>query len=322
MVKSYVNAIVFTMLLAGSVSVYGQRRVEPIAYGDMDQWIVRKVTESTIIGGHTKLLYEVGPVDTIVGSNPYKNTGGSPWANSNVVAKVGVTKTNTSVFPEKRGNGYCARLETRIETCVVLGIVDIKVLAAGSMFLGTVHEPIKSTKNPQSKLGTGIKFTKKPSAIAYDYKIKLSGKPNSIRSTGFSKETEVAGLDMSEMSLFLQKRWEDEAGNIYAKRVGTVVVRYNKSTGDWVNNAEYLIRYGDITGMKDFQSYMGLITGEDTSYALNSKGVSMPIHESGWGTENDSVTHVVLQFSSSHGGAYIGSPGNMMWIDNVKFIYE
>ena len=32
-----------------------------------------------------------------------------------LMAKVaGITKTNTSVFPEKRGDGYCARLDTQM----------------------------------------------------------------------------------------------------------------------------------------------------------------------------------------------------------------
>lgn len=57
-------------------------------------------------------VYAVGPTQTIANSEAYTNLGGSPWATSNVMAKVaGITKTNTSVFPEARGNGYCARLD-------------------------------------------------------------------------------------------------------------------------------------------------------------------------------------------------------------------
>lgn len=47
----------------------------------------------------------------------------------------------------------------------------------------------------------------------------------------------------------------------------------------------------------------------------------MPIREVGWGDAGDKPTHVVLRFSSSHGGAYIGSVGNTLWIDNVRFVY-
>ncbi len=40
----------------------------------------------------------------ITENKAYKNMGGSPWATSNVMARVaGITKTNTSVFPEKSG---------------------------------------------------------------------------------------------------------------------------------------------------------------------------------------------------------------------------
>lgn len=321
MAIGYGKAGLLAVLSLSCLVGYGQRREEPIAYGDMDRWVVRKVKESGLIGGNTKLLYEVGPTDTIVSNNAYKNRGGSPWANSNVMAKVGVTKTNTSVFPEKRDNGYCARLETRIETCVVLGIVDIKVLAAGSMFLGTVHEPIKGTSNPQSKLGSGVAFKKKPKALVFDYKVKLSGEKDRIRMTGFSSESVIEGLDMPEVNLFLQKRWEDADGNVYAKRIGTMVVRYTEST-DWINGAEYPILYGDISSKKEFEPQMDLVSGENTRYTLNSKGKSVPIQEVGWATEADEPTHVILQFTSSHGGAYIGSPGNTLWVDNVRFVYE
>ena len=131
-----------------SAVVMAQHKVEMLPFGDMDQWVNREIKESAIIGGNTKNVYAVGPTQTIAGSKAYTNLGGSPWATSNVMAKVaGVTKTNTSVFPEKRGSGYCARLETRMESVKVFGLVDITVLAAGSMFLGTVHEPIKPQQN-------------------------------------------------------------------------------------------------------------------------------------------------------------------------------
>ena len=143
--------------------VNSQERVVPFKYGDMNQWVVREIYESAIIGGNTKLLYEIAPTDTIKGNVEYVNQGGSLWANSNVLAKVaGVVKTNTSVFPERRGDGWCARLETRMESVKVFGLVDIEVVAAGSIFLGKMHEPIKGTKNPQSKICSGISFTEKP----------------------------------------------------------------------------------------------------------------------------------------------------------------
>ena len=294
--------------------------VVPFAYGDMDNWIVREIHESGIIGGNTKWLYELGPSDTIVGNTAFRNMGGSPWATSNVMAKVaGVVKTNTSVFPEKRGDGMCARMETRYESVKVFGLVDIEVIAAGSVFLGTVHEPIKGTKNPQAMLQSGVPFYKKPKALWFDYKVKAAPEKNRVRSTGFSRKSTVAGQDSLAVILLLQKRWDDEEGNVYSKRVGTMVQRYTESTPDWVNDATYPILYGNITSKPEYKPYMRIQVEE--RYTLNSKGKSVPIQEVGWAEPGEAPTHMVLQFTSSHGGAYIGSPGNTFWIDNVELIY-
>lgn len=294
--------------------------VVPFAYGDMDNWIVREIHESGIIGGNTKWLYELGPSDTIVGNTAFRNMGGSPWATSNVMAKVaGVVKTNTSVFPEKRGDGMCARMETRYESVKVFGLVDIEVIAAGSVFLGTVHEPIKGTKNPQAMLQSGVPFSKKPKALRFDYKVKAAPEKNRVRSTGFSRKSTVAGQDSLAVILLLQKRWEDEEGNVYSKRVGTMVQRYTESTPDWVNDATYPILYGNITSKPEYKPYMRIQVEE--RYTLNSKGKSVPIQEVGWAEPGEAPTYMVLQFTSSHGGAYIGSPGNTFWIDNVELIY-
>ena len=294
--------------------------VVPFAYGDMDNWIVREIHESGIIGGNTKWLYELGPSDTIVGNTAFRNMGGSPWATSNVMAKVaGVVKTNTSVFPEKRGDGMCARMETRYESVKVFGLVDIEVIAAGSVFLGTVHEPIKGTNNPQAMLQSGVPFSKKPKALRFDYKVKAAPEKNRVRSTGFSRKSTVAGQDSLAVILLLQKRWEDAEGNVYSKRVGTMVQRYTESTPDWVNDATYPILYGNITSKPEYKSYMRIQVEE--RYTLNSKGKSVPIQEVGWAEPGEAPTHMVLQFTSSHGGAYIGSPGNTFWIDNVELIY-
>lgn len=313
---------VFIPALCCSLSVCNMRaQTEYLKYGDFDSWIVRNIKESGIIGGQTKQLYEIGPSAVWNNNNPYHNQGGSPWGTSNVMAKVcGITKTNTSTYREKRGNGYCARLETHIEKVKVLGVVNIEVLAAGSVFLGSVPEPITNTSNPMSKLSVGLPFHKRPKAICFDYKVKLSNQANRIRQTGFSKVSKVAGRDMPDVICLLQKRWEDAKGNIYAKRVGTLIHRFNKTT-DWVNNAQFEIQYGDITKQPGYKSYMGLITGDDTKYCLNSKGKMVPVKEVGWADANETPTHMVLQFDSSYGGAYVGAVGTTLWVDNVRVVY-
>ena len=127
---NYIKNILLFLFAGSQLStIAGQEKVVPFAFGDMDQWVVREIQESGIIGGNKKHLYEVGPTDTIVGNTAYHNRGGSPWANSNVMAKVaGVVKTNTSVFPERRGDGWCARLETRMESVKVLAWSILKWL--------------------------------------------------------------------------------------------------------------------------------------------------------------------------------------------------
>lgn len=292
---------------------------ELLPFGNMDRWYVRKIKESGLMGGKTKTLYEIAPNGQTNEAEVYRNMGGSPWATSNVLAKpVGIVKTNTSVYREERaGHGYCAKLYTHLESCKVLGMVNIEVLAAGSIFLGELVEPVNSAKNPYGKMSFGMKFNKRPKAVKFDYKTHIVGTPNRIKK-GVGGRSTVRGMDMADCVLYLQKRWEDKDGNIYASRVGTMVQRFKKSTSGWVNNASFAIHYGDITGEDYYNaSAMGL---NKMRYAKNSKGKLVPVQEVKW--EGDATpTHIVLQFSSSHGGAYIGTEGNTLWIDNVRLTY-
>lgn len=303
-----------------AAGISAQEKVVPLSYGNMDSWTIRKVHESAIIGGNTKTLYEIGPNRTVEGNKPYTNGGGSPWGTSNVMAKVmGVVKTNNSVYRDKRGSGWCAKLTTHIESVKVMGLMNINVLAAGSIFLGDMKEPITGTKDGPKAMNNGIPFTGRPKAVRFDYSVKAAGSPNRIKQTGFSKKQTVPGRDYAIAVLYLQKRTEDKAGNITAKRVGTMVVKFGKSTGGWVNNATYKIMYGDIRNTPGYDaSTMGL---RHTDYARNSKGKSVPVKETGWADADTTPTHLMLQFSSSHGGAYIGSVGNTLWVDNVEMVY-
>lgn len=289
-------------------------------YGNFDSWVTRHIKESAVIGGATKTLYEIGPTSTVNGNTAYTNKGGSPWATSNVMAKVsGITKTNNTVFKEKRGNGFCAKMTTHIEKVKVLGMINISVLAAGSIYLGDMKEPITGTKEGLKAANWGIPFKQRPKAVRFDYKVALSGESNRIKLTGFSSRQTIAGKDLAMAVLYLQKRHEDAKGNITAERVGTMVVTYAKSTNGWVNGATYNIMYGDIRNTPSYNAtLMGL---RSCDYARNSKGESVLVKETKWANANEMPTHLILQFSSSHGGAYIGSPGNTLWIDNVGLVY-
>lgn len=313
------NIVTILLSVVFPIAIYSQN-FSSIKFGDMDHWIIRHINESKIIGGNHKSLYEIGPDKIIDGNIIYFNVGDSPWGTSNVMAKVaGITKTNTSVFREKRGNGFCARLETRIESVKVLGMINITVLASGSIFLGDMKEPITGTKEAERNINWGIPFSQRPKAIKFDYKTKIVEGKNRIKLTGFSKKSQIAGQDCAMMILILQKRVEDSDGKIKATRIGTVAIKYDRTTPTWINGATYEILYGDIS---QHQSYDETIMGLSSNmYARNSRGESVRVEETGWDRLNETPTHMILQFSSSHGGAFIGSPGNTIWIDNVGLLY-
>lgn len=316
------RSLLAAMLCAFSASAMAEKD-ELIKFGHFDTWVTRHIKESAILGGAQKILMEVGPEATIDKNQAYVNMGGSPWATSNVYAKVcGVVKTNTSVYPDTHGSGKCAKLVTHTESAKAVGIVNITVLAAGSLYTGKMVEPITSSKNPMSKLSLGVPFKRRPKALKFDYKVKIMPDANRKKITGFSKDKVVPGQDCAQATCILQKRWEDADGKIHALRVGTMVHRFNKSVDSWQEGQAFPIQYGDISNTSGFQSYMGLVGGEQTYYAENSKGKNVPIIEEGWASPDETPTHVIVKFDSSHGGAYVGSIGNTLWVDNVKFVFD
>ena len=86
-----------------------------------------------------------------------------------------------------------------------------------------------------------------------------------------------------------------------------------------VNVSTFDIMYGDIRNNPKYNA--GLMGLRQNDYAINSHGKSVPVRETGWASADERPTHHALQISSSHGGAYIGTPGNTLWIDNVKLVY-
>lgn len=313
--------LTFALILAcnGETSAQCQGAKDIEKWGTFDNWIVREFEESSIIGGQTRYLYEIATGDTVKGRVPYKNAPHCVWSNSNVFAIVsGVTKGSCSVFPEKRGDGYCARLETRLEKIKAAGIININVIASGTIYLGEMLEPIRNTKNPQSKLVSGIPFTDKPAGITFDYKVLLGN--NRIRANGLAIK-ELHDNDYADCIVMLQKRWEDKDGNVFAARVGTAFMRITETDTVWNNNYFLRINYGDITDKPFYRDYMKLIPEEESNYTRNSKGEMKPIHEISWGTLEDKPTHIIIRFSSSYGEAYVGDPTNKFWIDNVKISY-
>ena len=313
-----------TLLLAAlaCMAITGAKaqQIVPLSYGNFDQWVTRHVKESGIIGGAEKKVFEVGPTKSIPNAGPYTNMGGSPWATSNVYAKVaGVVKASNQVYPDHHGNGYCAKLTTQYEHVKALGIVNMDVLASGTMFLGQMIEPVSSTKNPYSKMNMGVPFTKRPSALQFEYKLTVPSGQR-IYSSGFGSKKNLPGQDYAEVFILLQRRWEDSKGNIHAARVGTGRQRFGRSVANWTKH-RIPIWYGDITNHSGYQSYMGLIPREKNYYAKNSKGKMVPIIEEQWDDANATPTHMVIMIASGCGTAYTGTPGMALWVDNVALVY-
>lgn len=293
--------------------------VEHIKYGDFNSWITRHLKESGVIGGHQKTAYEIGPTQTINGNRAYSNMGGSPWATSNVYAKVkGVEKVSNAVFPVNRGSAAnkCVKLSSQLETVTVLGIIDMKVMVAGSIFLGRMFEPITSTSNPYSKMEMGVPYTKRPKSLVFDYRVEMPNVNKRTKATGFGSPKSLKGRDAAVAFVFLQSRWEDAKGNIHAKRVATGGERFTKST-NWVNGHRMPLVYGDCS-KKPGWGWLGLRGRSNAYYARNSKGRMVPVVEEGWDA-NAKPTHVVVELSAGSGEPYVGTEGLTMYVDNVGF---
>ena len=52
--------LTYIILLLNILSITAQK-IEPIPFGDMDNWVTRNIKESAIIGGETKQVYAIGP---------------------------------------------------------------------------------------------------------------------------------------------------------------------------------------------------------------------------------------------------------------------
>ncbi|MBQ7899234.1 MAG: PCMD domain-containing protein [Bacteroidales bacterium] len=292
------------------------------AYGTFDSWNRREVKESGLIGGATEYLYEFyGDQETVfTGKTPFTAPEGYIWRTNNVLAIVaGVVKTNNTVFPERRGDGYCCRIETHIEEVKALGVINMDVTCQGAMLVGVLPEPITTTKDPMSKVLYGVPFTGFPKALRMDVKADVGHEV--IRGTGFSKLKPMGYPDYAEITFMLQKRWEDEDGNVHALRVATGIRRLSEDIPEWINGYEIPLVYGDITGQPFYEDYMGLKNDPETAYhAMNSKGKNVIIQEDGWAEPGTEPTHLLLHVISSCGKAFYGGVGNTVWLDNVKIV--
>lgn len=311
------------MLLCPVLSYSRNDVVEKInENGKFDNWCRREIKESALIGGATKYLYEFyGSGETLhTGKEPFTAPDGYLWRTNNVLAIVlGIVKTNNTVFPEPRGEGYCARVETHIEKVKALGIINMDVCCQGCLLVGSLPEPIRDTDDPMAKVIYGLPFDGRPEALVFDYKAEVGREV--IRGTGFTKLKPMGYPDYAEVTFVLQKRWEDEDGNVHALRVGTAIQRFTSSVREWQNDYTVEVHYGDITSKPFYKEYMGLKTDPETAYhAINSRGENVIVQEDGWADEDADPNYMMLHFLTSCEKAFYGGVGNTLWLDNVRIV--
>lgn len=231
---------------------------------------------------------------------------------------LGIEKASGSVTPERRGNGWCCRLDVKAEDLKVLGLINLRVMVTGTIFTGRTLEPVSNASHPYTNIDFGIPFTAKPRALIFDYKALISDDNTYTVAKAGRKPRTVAGHDEAQAYLILQRRWEDADGNIYALRVATGYERFARSQPHWDNAHRMPIHYGDISAQDYFRPYMDL---NEQFHAMNSHGKVVSIHEVGWAEPDETPTHVIIAFSSGSQTAFAGHEGNVLWIDNVKLEY-
>lgn len=303
-----------------AANMYAER-VEPIPFGDMESWTVRYIEESKLLGGQTKTLYCLAPTDTIWENGPYTyGQDGNPWSTSNAYANIiGIEKAAGTMAPEAREDGgTCCRMDVDMLGVRVMGMIDIEVLVAGTMFTGRTIEPITTAKDPYRNIDFGVPFTGRPTALMFDYKCIVSPEDWVWYAKGTAKPKKQEGHDEAEAYVYLQHRWEDEKGHIHSIRVGTGYKRFSEDQLTWVNGYRLPIHYGDITGEEWYEDYMGF---KGIQRAMNSRGKMTLIQEEGWNGTLE-PTHLVIMLTSGKYEAFVGKEGNVLWVDNVNLVYE
>ncbi|MCQ2346095.1 MAG: PCMD domain-containing protein [Paludibacteraceae bacterium] len=313
--------VLISWLLVGLTTVAGER-IENVPFGDFEQWAVRYIKESKLLGGKTKVLYAVAPVDTIRANTPFQyGKHNNPWSVSNAYAKVGgVEKASGTTRPERRGNGWCARLDCKLDSVVAMKVIDLKVLVAGTLFTGRTIEPVtmKGANDPYGVIDMGVPFTKHPKALMIDYKARVENSNEIVYAKAVSKPRKREGRDCAEIYIYFQHRWEDPDGTVHAYRVGTCYERIWNSVPEWRNNHRIPIRWGDITKQADYHDYEGL--NQHLFRTTNSQGKLVRIQEEGF--SDDAPTHMIMMITSGRYEAFVGHAGNTLWVDNVRFVYE
>ena len=290
------NRFLILFLLVALVT-QAQERIEVLPGGDFETWTEKQIKESALIGGQTKTLYKIS----------------GPWSSSNAHARaLGVDKVSVSVTPERRGNGFCCRMESTLESVKAIGI-DFKALATGSIYTGKLLDVVglKQSSDPNSAIDMGVPFTGRPSALILDYKALIQDK-TAVYAPAKTKVKPVEGHDKGHITLILQHRWE-ENGHVYAYRVGTAEQTIAQTT-EWQNDFRVPVVYG-----KAGEALHQLSNNRHKTH--NSRGEMVCIEEVGFRGDLE-PTHLIVQISAGSMPPFTGCPGNVVWCDNIRLAYD
>lgn len=294
--------------------------VEPIGFGDMNDWSERKITESVILGGHQQRIYYIGPHKS-GGTDSGSGSLRSPWATNNVSAHImGASKASNAVFPVKRmADDSCAKLCSRIERAKLLGLFNLDVMLAGSIFLGDIDEPVSDIRAINRHMDMGIPFARRPNALVLDFMADVPLDDYRQQATGFGARKTFEGQDSAVVMVMLQRRWEDASGAIHAVRIGTGGEKISH-TCHWQNDYRVGIKYGDCSKTEGMD-WLGLRTGDEAFYARNSQGQMVPVNEEGWGGQHDVPTHLIVLISAAGGDRCVATEGLTLYVDNIGLEY-
>lgn len=296
------------------VSAENPPKYLPIKYGDFESWAVRYIKESRMVGGNTRTVYAIGKMDTIRENAPY-NDETTPWAGSNTYAKVkGIEIGSNSVYPHLHKNGCCALIRTEKVKLKVMRMINLEIVNAGAIYLGEIHEPITSMKNPYENISMGIPFKQKAKALVFDYRTNLKLEGKLLVPDGMSVQ-EAEGNDPAQIFVLLQHRWEDEKGKIYSKRIATAAKLFSENC-DWVEGCRLPLVYGENQIAEDIPLLAQIA---DIFYTRNSEGEMTEINEVGLAEDGLEPTHIIVFISSGSQGAYKGVLGSEFYVDNIKF---
>ncbi|MBQ4394143.1 MAG: glycoside hydrolase xylanase, partial [Paludibacteraceae bacterium] len=92
--------------------------------------------------------------------------------------------------------------------------------------------------------------------------------------------------------------------------VGTVQKKITQST-DWQNDFRLPVQYGKSS----------LALTNDRHQTHNSKGQMVCIEEVDF-REDVQPTHLIVQISAGSMPPFTGCPGNTVWVDNIKLVYN